>query len=209
MTAIINPVPTSAVAQRILEVAASLIGEVGESGLRIEEVMSRAGVQAPVIYRHFGSREGLVQSAHLSRYIGSVAVGANEFAAATRVASDAATFRVAFDAMLEALLSETMIDAGFVKLEVLAMGMHRPEFVAMVREVQMINYAVPLQTLQLAQERGWVRADIDVQQFLAWAVSSGLGLSSVAFYRTDPAVADAWQAYQRRAITTALFGSDC
>ncbi len=209
MAVILNPSPESGVAARILAVAMSILAEVGEAGLRIDEVMSRASVQAPVIYRHFGSREGLVQSAHLARFIDSMRIESGRFLADTLAATDAATFRMAVDAMVDALLCPENIAAGAVKLEVLAMSTNRPEVIDAVQVMQRANYAQPLEALELAQRRGWVRGDIDVRTFLVWAIASTFGLAAVTSFRKEPGVAENWAVNHRHAIRAVLFGSDC
>lgn len=44
----------------ILDAAAELLASVGEDGLSIREVCSRAGVTAPTIYHHFGDKAALI-----------------------------------------------------------------------------------------------------------------------------------------------------
>lgn len=47
---------------RALDAAFDLVAEVGLVGLTLEGLASRAGVSRQTIYRHFGSREGLVEA---------------------------------------------------------------------------------------------------------------------------------------------------
>ncbi|MTA78764.1 MAG: TetR family transcriptional regulator, partial [Actinobacteria bacterium] len=93
MSVTLNPSPESAVADRILGVAKTILADVGEAGLRIDDVMEGASVQAPVIYRHFGSREGLVQSAYLARHTDNVLATIRLFAANSIDAADETEFR--------------------------------------------------------------------------------------------------------------------
>jgi len=203
---ILNPEPESPVAERILDVAKEILGEVGEAGLRIDAVMGGAGVQAPVIYRHFGNREGLVQSAHLARFLAAVQQGSKTFRAETLSAADAVEFRAAFDRLLDTILAEEHREASFVRLEVLGVGTQRPLLTEAIRDAQSSNYAEPLAALEHAQEQGWIRPDIVVSEFLVWAVSSMLGLAAVTKFRPEPGITDQWASTHRRAIHTVLFG---
>jgi AcrR family transcriptional regulator len=45
--------------EQLLTVACSLFGERGFEGTSIEEIAARAGVSKPVVYEHFGGKEGL------------------------------------------------------------------------------------------------------------------------------------------------------
>jgi AcrR family transcriptional regulator len=58
--------------QAVLRAAAAAVAENGVDGVTTREVCARAGVTAPTIYHHFGSREGLLeqllQDAH-DRYL--------------------------------------------------------------------------------------------------------------------------------------------
>ena len=45
--------------QQLIEIAKSLFAERGFDGTSIEEVAQRANVSKPVVYEHFGGKEGL------------------------------------------------------------------------------------------------------------------------------------------------------
>jgi AcrR family transcriptional regulator len=45
--------------EQLIDVARSLFAERGFEGASIEEIASRAGVSKPVVYEHFGGKEGL------------------------------------------------------------------------------------------------------------------------------------------------------
>jgi AcrR family transcriptional regulator len=49
--------------EAILVAVASVIARRGIRGLRVEDVAAEAGVSAPLLYYHFGSRSGLVKAA--------------------------------------------------------------------------------------------------------------------------------------------------
>jgi AcrR family transcriptional regulator len=45
--------------EQLLEIARALFAERGFEGASIEEIASRAGVSKPIVYEHFGGKEGL------------------------------------------------------------------------------------------------------------------------------------------------------
>ena len=60
-------IPTHPTAQKLLEAAMRSMDTEGEAGLRVDAVVAEAGVTIPVLYHHFGNREGLVRAAHVAR----------------------------------------------------------------------------------------------------------------------------------------------
>ena len=60
-------VPTHPTAQRLLDAAVHQLDSEGEAGLRVDAVVAEAGVTIPVLYHHYGNREGLVRAAHVAR----------------------------------------------------------------------------------------------------------------------------------------------
>lgn len=56
------PGPSAGTRVRILNAAFDRVSEVGLAALTLEDVASSAGVSRQTVYRHFGSREGLVEA---------------------------------------------------------------------------------------------------------------------------------------------------
>jgi AcrR family transcriptional regulator len=64
--------------QQLLDVGRSLFAEKGFDGTSIEEIAARAGVSKPVVYEHFGGKEGLyavVVDREVDRMLGTVTEG--------------------------------------------------------------------------------------------------------------------------------------
>jgi AcrR family transcriptional regulator len=64
--------------EQLLDVGRSLFAEKGFDGTSIEEIAARAGVSKPVVYEHFGGKEGLyavVVDREVSRMLGTVTEG--------------------------------------------------------------------------------------------------------------------------------------
>ena len=207
MSVTLNPSPESAVADRILGVAKSILADVGEAGLRIDDVMEGASVQAPVIYRHFGSREGLVQSAYLARHTDNVLATIRLFAANSIDAADETEFRAGFDNMMDVIFSGESVEIALVRLEVFAAGLKRPELAGRLSEGQAIAVETPIAVLEMAQAKGWIRPDINVREFVFWAISATLGQAAVARYRREPESAKLWADNHLLAVRAVLFGA--
>ena len=66
----------------ILAATLEYLDEVGESGIRVAAVASRAGVTTGAIYGHFNSREGLLAAAQLEYLRGQLSFIRTDFDAA-------------------------------------------------------------------------------------------------------------------------------
>lgn len=206
MVAILNPSPESVVADRILRVAKSIVGAGGEASLRIDDVIDGAAVKAPVIYRHFGSREGLVQSAHLARFMDNLTALAELFSANSMSATNASEFRAGLDRVLDVLLQPESLEVSATRMEVLAAGLKRPQLSWRIRELQGSTLAGPIAAFEFAKSEGWVRSDIAMEEFVPWAVSVTIGQSFAAKFVGEPQIIERWARIHRRAIHTVLFG---
>jgi AcrR family transcriptional regulator len=206
MTALLNPSPRSLVAQRILAAATKVLAVAGEAGLKIDIIMRSAEVKAPVIYRHFGSREGLVQSAHLARFLEVMQLESALFDAAARRAISAEEFRSAFLGLVDSMLSEERRTANLARLEVLSMGISRPELAEAIRDAQNSVLHRTLPALELAQDQGWIRTDIEPIAFMAWAISGTVGRAMVTRFHPELDASGHWGSVHRRALVAVLFG---
>ncbi|MBU3700811.1 MAG: helix-turn-helix transcriptional regulator [Acidimicrobiia bacterium] len=52
---------------KILDMAVDMIDAGGEAAIRVNHIVAAIGVTPPVLYHHFGSRDGLVIAAQVER----------------------------------------------------------------------------------------------------------------------------------------------
>lgn len=201
----VNPMPESDVAQRILAAASEIIETSGEASLRVQEVIDMAGVQAPVLYRHFGNREGLVQSVLLARFISELTDEAQMFAVLAGQARSKEEFRAHFEQLIGAAADPSRFERRRTRLEVLGSAMSRPELTELITGVQGSNYSQVADAIVVAQERGWARSDVDPGAFVAWALSAMLGLAAVENYGSTPNPGDWWIRFHLEACAAILF----
>ncbi|CAB4324446.1 MAG: TetR family transcriptional regulator [Actinobacteria bacterium] len=204
----VNPMPESEVAQRLLAAASEVIETSGEASLRVQEIVEIAGVQAPVLYRHFGNREGLVQSAHLARFIRELADEGEMFSILAGQADSKEEFRAHFDTLVHAAAHPSRRERRRTRLEVLGSAMSRPELSELISRVQASTYSKVVDTIASAQARGWVRADVEPVSFVSWASSAMLGLSAVEHYGASANPETWWIRYHSEACAAILFGQD-
>ena len=202
----LNPEPTVETARRILAVAVAIIDTTGESSLRIADVMRDAEVQAPMIYRHFGDREGLVQSAHLARAIDALGADIGVFELAAARAQDAQSFETAFMDLMATLCGPEFATMRRQRLEVVGSALARPLLRERVAELRGLLVTRSNEILLRAQRAGWIRSDLDVGAFVEWGIGSTFGLASVEQFSAEPDIAEAWLRIQLEAVSSVLFG---
>jgi AcrR family transcriptional regulator len=205
---ILNPTPTSQSAQRILDAAVEICAASGEASLRIADVMERAGVQAPMIYRHFGDREGLVQSAQLARGLGVMNAVLVAFADAISSATDADSVRRCVSMLIEGIGSAEHLEMRRGHLEVLGAAISRPALLERLQENRSSVSELLLMALSRVQADGYIRSDLDVVVFVDWAMGASMGLAGVELMSTVLRIREAWTQMQLQCINALLFGDE-
>ncbi len=163
------------VAQRILDAAIATIDEQGEVGVRVQEVVREAGVQIPVLYRHFGNREGLVQAAQLERLRRDLDAEMAAIHAMLDVADTAEEFRDLMDAVLTRVMSVERRLPRARRVNVLGSTYGRPELATAVAATQRISIDQIAELLEVPAGRGWLRDGFDPHMFAVWLAGAAIG----------------------------------
>jgi AcrR family transcriptional regulator len=196
-------IPTHPTAQRLLEAAMRSMDTDGEAGLRVDAVVAEAGVTIPVLYHHFGNREGLVRAAHVARLQRDLDTRIAEFAAVMAHVDGPESLITTFDNILAAVASVS--DERFVRVNVLGATYGRPDLQAEVAVMQRRAWERVAEHLVEPQRRGWVRADVDLVEFVGWLFGMFVGRVLVDIQGPSMSPA-AWDDYTRTALYTVLLG---
>ncbi|MDQ2677803.1 MAG: TetR/AcrR family transcriptional regulator [Actinomycetota bacterium] len=193
------------VAQRILDATIATIDEQGEVGVRVQEVVRDAGVQIPVLYRHFGNREGLVQAAQLERLHRDLDVEMAAIRATLDGATTASEFRELMDEVLARIMSPERRLPRSRRANVLGSTYGRPELTAAVAAAQQEAIDRIALVMTRPAEQGWLRDGLDPQTFATWLASVAIG-RVVAEIGPDRVDFDAYDAMWVDAVRYTLFG---
>ena len=154
-------------AERILDAAIRAIDERGEAALRVQDIVREAGVQIPILYRHYGNREGLVQAAQLERLRRDLTNEMEAIHAAIETAPDAAEFRALIEMVLDRMTSTDRRLARWRRVNVLGSTYGRPELVEQVAAAQQVAIDWIAELLARPASLGWLREGLDVRTIAA------------------------------------------
>lgn len=149
----------------ILEQAIMAIEEGGEASVRVAVIAVNVGVAVTAIYHHFGSRDGLVESALAERYLRSV----RNLDPRTREFLNSINSKEEFEAGLELLVRELAAPARYaqrmIRVQVVAGAAGRPGLLEKLREMQMMAVRQQAEIYKIAQDKGVVSKDLDLEAF--------------------------------------------
>lgn len=151
--------------EQILEEAITAIEDGGEASVRVAVIAANVGVAVTAIYHHFGSRDGLVESALAERYLRSVL----NLQPRTREYLEAVKTQEEFEAGLEVLVRELADPVRYaqrmIRVQVVAGSAGRPGLIEKLREMQMLALQQQVEIYRIAQDKGFVSKSVDLEAF--------------------------------------------
>ena len=190
---------------KILDLAIAAIDAGGEAAVRVNHIVEEAGVTPPVLYYHFGNRDGLVIAAQIERYSRQIR---QDIEAIGQRVSQCQT-REELQTALVDVWEKTLVgreESRWRRVSVVGSAFARPELEAEVLRAQDEIVAGLVAVLQPCNERGWLREGIDLPSAVAW--QHGLLLSRVFIERgAQQGEADEWDQLTLEALQHAFFGS--
>lgn len=142
--------------QAALDATVELLLASGVEGVTLDEVAARSGVAKSTLYRHFGTREGLITTAASARCIVEYPTPDS--------GSLANDLRFLFDRFLEAEAEHHVSDLLPLLIDA---AKRAPEINTIVEAIFTERRRPILTVLQLAQLRGEIGADLDLETALA------------------------------------------
>lgn len=153
--------------ERILERAIEVIDADGEVAIRVWGIAQECGVTGPILYRAFGSREGLIIAAQAERYRRSLAIGGDFGYDVLTQSTSAEDFLERSIALFNLASDPERSRQRAVRASVLGSAISRPELLEAIVAMENEVYAQMALALEWGQERGWFRADLDAKAFCA------------------------------------------
>jgi AcrR family transcriptional regulator len=192
-------------AERILERAIAVIESGGEVAIRTNTIAEECGVSPPILYRAFGSREGLLVAAQAERYRRTSTLAAEFLLAQVSSASSRDDLREKLDRSLTFIFSPERAVGRRLGVEVIGSAVSRP----LLREAIVTidnEYADRIvEAYREAIARGWVVPAEQLRAVALWAQALVTSLVTAEFGQTDD-MRERWITTARAAIMRAVFG---
>ena len=189
---------------RILALAVAAIDRGGEEAIRVHHIVEEVGVTPPVLYRHFGSREGLVIAAQIERYTRQ---NKTDIATIGRIVSECRSKQQLRKALV-AIWTDSLhrrAENRWRRANVIGSAYARPELASAFAAAQDEVVAAQVEVLEPCRQRGWLRDGIDLPSTTAWQYSL---LSGRIYIEQGTKLADAaeWDRLTLDALERAFFG---
>jgi len=196
---------SDSIRQRILELAVFAIDEGGEAAVRVNDLAAEAGVTVPTLYRHFGSRDGLVEAAQTYRFRKTQFIDGSVFAASLAKCKSQDELRKALRRELLTHFDVDRWELRQVRLNALGAGYARPELAASLALAQKQGAMGIADMLLPFQKKGWIRKDIDLPATVYWFMGQILGRVLIEM-GDNPVSQKKWNDVSLEGIMAVIFG---
>jgi len=190
--------------QRILERAIQVIESAGEAAIRTNPIAFDCGVTPPILYRAFGSREGLIIAAQAERYRRSTANSARYLYDSIAKATSRESLVANVGEMLDFIFDSARAENRRLRVEVIGSSVSRPELRELIAGIDK-EYAITIAlAYQPAVDRGWMSSGKNFEAIALWAQ----GLVNTRYMVDETASvedSEVWNQLTRQSILAALF----
>lgn len=144
----------------ILDRAIAVIEEAGEAGIRTHVIAKECGVTAPVLYRLFGNREGLIIAAQAERYARTLISFPQQIRTELyRRVAHCLTREDLIETLMWLFGSLTKVDqkeARLTRLEVIGSAVSRPALLSAVTAIEQQSINDLEKVFAAAVSHGWI-----------------------------------------------------
>lgn len=190
---------------RILELAIVAIDRGGEAAVRVNETAAEAGVSLPTLYRYFGSREGLIESAQEARFNRDRGTLLGDLSDRLRECASKDELKQLLRNEMSARFDDEHRATRHVRVNSLGSGYARPDLLASLAASQRSSACALAELLRPFQERGWIRAEVDLAAFVYWYLGQLMGRVLIEI-GGNVVPEDQWNATSLAAVNSVLFG---
>ena len=166
--------PDASTRDRLISATLALIDERGESKVKVNDVVERAGTTTGSLYWFFENRQHLINSALSERYVSHMRSVLDSVREIVRTAPDPLALMASIDVDPS---EEARVTARRHQIRVLANALDDPELGAEVARVQREFLTIVTELIQDGQRDGQVRSDIDAYSVALMIQSMAIGLA--------------------------------
>jgi AcrR family transcriptional regulator len=165
---------TGSTYDKILSQAMVVLAEDGFDRFNVQRVLDGAEVSRATLYRYFPDVDGLIETALVENFRQVVDLYLNVVRQVLQESSDLATFRAGAREILMAFSTIPAV-VRMQRAHTLALGASRPTLAHAIAQVQETLTDGWATTLQEAQHRGFIRAELDTRALAVFIQSMTLG----------------------------------
>lgn len=156
------------VVQLILDQTIQIIEEHGEVAVRLRDLVSETGVALATIYKYFGNREGLLDSAYAEMYYQSAIHPLAPFEAAMANCSSSTECAALIEHYLRIQSDPDAVQRRRIRMTVIGSAQARPDLAAKLADMNLQYAELFARILQPAQDKGWIKPDFDLKTVAIW-----------------------------------------
>jgi AcrR family transcriptional regulator len=180
-----------------------MIEQRGEAGLRVQELARVVGVGVTSIYRLFDIRDGLIVAAQTERYISVLMRDLDRFATGAAACRSQDDLVALINETLAELTSDAFVGQRMLRMNVVGSAQSRPELAEALRRAQAEFDTGLAGVLEPLQQRGWLRADADLDALAPWLAGILLSRTLIEFGQ-PPLTGHGWNEITRRAVLAVM-----
>lgn len=154
--------------ERLLEEAIRVIEQGGEAAVRVRDICAACDVTTPILYKGFGSRDGLVVAAQAERFRRAIDGIAAPFSAAVAEATTPEELRETILLTIRATHDPSRAPFRRVQISVLGASVSRPALQSAVDDALQSLIDRGASALGVARDRGLLRPDLPVHEVMWW-----------------------------------------
>lgn len=190
---------------RILERTIEVISTQGETAIRTNPIAYECGSTPPVLYRAFGSREGLVIAAQAERYRRTMEDVIPPFATEISAAGSKEELRTVIETNLRNVYGRSRSRIRRVRAEVIGAAVARPELAERIVEVDRDATEVFVTALEKATAAGWVPGGDRLRAIIMWTIC-GVNTRMNVEFDSAATYGDEWKEIAVQAVLHVTLG---
>jgi AcrR family transcriptional regulator len=189
----------------LLEATINLIDAGGEQAVKVEPLAASLGMSVTMMYRYFGSRQGMVDAAQAERWARSLHGTVGASAGLVAGARSAAEFRKRINQVAVTCLGRQHVGNMLRQANVVGSAYGRAELMSHVVQTTHNCNRELVTVINDAKERGWVVPDADAETIVSWLCSVTFGRVLALLAPEEHTNDDRWLAMTLEPLNQALF----
>ena len=188
----------------IVDQTIEIIEQRGEAAVRVQDLAAETGVAVSSIYYFFKDREGLIAAAQVERYSRSLIETMAQFEGALSSAQSRDDLKKVVLGMNRLAWTDARAPFRLQRLNVVGSTMGRPWLKERIAAIQDEMVSVLVRHLNPAQEKGWIRTDVDPAALAAWMIGNILQRALIELGESQVKGKD-WNKIAEEAVFVMLF----